>query len=189
MNPSRDRIELNLLDKIKYHEVKILGVCRGHQLINAYFGGNLCQDIFLSGMESHEIMHEIFWKYSGYFSKKFNIVNSLHHQGVTSSGYSFIVAALKKSIIEATIYKDKYFTVQWHPEFMEENHQNIFRKVIKSWVEGENKISDFLIRDDLKEKNKDSDFSFDKGLFTNTINTTDVYYEEEEDEEDEPDFI
>src|SRR3972149_11624347 len=44
-NSLRDKIELYWLEKCIQSSRKILGVCRGHQLINAYLGGKLVQDL------------------------------------------------------------------------------------------------------------------------------------------------
>lgn len=45
VNMERDRFELSLLDQAIQQQKAILGVCRGFQLINVYFGGSLHQEI------------------------------------------------------------------------------------------------------------------------------------------------
>ena len=41
----RDRFELEIMDFAFFNKTPVLGVCRGHQLINVYFKGKLYQDI------------------------------------------------------------------------------------------------------------------------------------------------
>ena len=45
----RDKTELNLLKTAEKENIKTLAICRGHQLLNIYKGGNLHQDIFDAG--------------------------------------------------------------------------------------------------------------------------------------------
>src|SRR5690606_6132737 len=46
-NPARDEAELLTLDLALERELPILGICRGCQLVNVYFGGSLYQDLTL----------------------------------------------------------------------------------------------------------------------------------------------
>jgi len=85
---------------------------------------------------------EIFWLYVKKFLKLFNSFAFI--QGVISPGYGFSPVAYKDEIIEATIYKNKIFSVQWHPEFMTEKFKE-FKNLINSWVEEKNTIFDFCV--------------------------------------------
>ena len=56
VSPQRDNQELLLLDYIYKNTKKpILGICRGLQLINVYFKGNLILDLPSAGYLSHSI--------------------------------------------------------------------------------------------------------------------------------------
>ena len=43
--PLRDEFETALLDAVCEYELPVAGICRGLQMINVYFGGNLIQDV------------------------------------------------------------------------------------------------------------------------------------------------
>ena len=45
VTPERDTIELELVNRMLALDKPILGICRGHQVINVAFGGTLYQDI------------------------------------------------------------------------------------------------------------------------------------------------
>jgi len=65
----------------------------------------------------HSSPHGIEKISSDVFLKDIDIVNSLHHQGVISSGKGLQITSKHKGIIESTMGKNVY-TVQFHPEFM-----------------------------------------------------------------------
>jgi len=115
----RDKIELDILSKAMALDIKVFGVCRGHQLINAKLGGKLLQDLFMGQNPSlhHSSPHGIEKISSDVFLKDIDIVNSLHHQGVISSGKGLQVTSKYRGIVESTMGKNVY-TVQFHPEFM-----------------------------------------------------------------------
>jgi putative glutamine amidotransferase len=128
INTDRDKIETYLFDDLRDHpEIKILGICRGHQLINVMMGGTLYQDLFLNGMPTHEYSHSL----EIYNSPKFPVlqsfykrfvngsreVNSLHHQGVKQLAYNLNGVFSYAGIIEA-FENSRTVGVQWHPEFI-----------------------------------------------------------------------
>ena len=47
VDPARDQLELLLLEKLTPNGIPILGICRGSQMINIFYGGTLHQDIHL----------------------------------------------------------------------------------------------------------------------------------------------
>lgn len=119
INRKRDEIELEILAKALALDVKVFGVCRGHQLINAKLGGRLIQDLFMGQKPSlhHSSPHSLSKVHPDVFLKDINTVNSLHHQGVIQAGKHLQVTSTHRKIIESTIGKNVY-TVQFHPEFM-----------------------------------------------------------------------
>ena len=145
INYERDKIELDILSKALALNVKVFGVCRGHQLINAKLGGRMVQDLFMGQKPSlhHSSPHKIEKVSSDAFLKEINIVNSLHHQGVTKAGMGLQVTSVHKKIIESTMGKNIY-SVQFHPEFMLESKVvRDFFSYFKSYVESNVEKKDF----------------------------------------------
>ncbi|MBK25357.1 MAG: peptidase C26 [Halobacteriovorax sp.] len=134
-DPYRDQYELKVIDYAFKNKKPIYGICRGFQVLNAYFGGSLHQDINteIKTKQVHRdpdkydhINHEVDVTEDGllhkiYEGKKKLQVNSVHHQAVKRLGDNLKVDALSSSdqIIEAFHYDGDQcaFGVQWHPEF------------------------------------------------------------------------
>jgi putative glutamine amidotransferase len=126
----RDRLEFELLRKALEHKIPILGICRGMQLINVYFGGSLHQDTkpyYVETPELHTVLprQTIFIDPHSHLHsmirKKFTRVNSLHYQSVNRVGDHLRIAAQDANgIVEALehIYLPFVIGVQWHPEFL-----------------------------------------------------------------------
>jgi len=133
----RDEYELELMQLFLKAEKPVLGICRGFQIMNAYYGGTLFQDI--ETQRPNSIKHRDAVKYDslhhgirfeeGSFMEKLYAdeenprVNSVHHQGVKQLGKGLLPQAYckKDGITEAFILEDspvgKIMGVQWHPEF------------------------------------------------------------------------
>lgn len=139
IDETRDSIEFALLRWADSSSMPILGICRGMQFINVYFGGSLCVDIpsFCSPAmksEKHrdpkrkkDVYHNVTisenTKLSECFGpKKTILVNSFHHQCVGELGKTLKIAAKSPGgIIEGIENDDSQRTsfvlgVQWHPE-------------------------------------------------------------------------
>ena len=128
----RDYIEMEMLKAFLPTGKPILGICRGHQLLNVYFGGTLHQDIVaLSGCKHDDYPHKDLGnhrvtitsgtKLARILGKKSLQVNSLHHQAVDTPAPGMIVSAVcEDGIIEGIELSDYPFCigVQWHPEHM-----------------------------------------------------------------------
>lgn len=148
--PQRDIFEYELLKFAQKRKTPVLGICRGHQLINTFFGGTLYQDNSLK--ESSYIKHSQ-TKGNDFLEHTVNIkkntwihsflgdkilTNSYHHQSVKDLAQGFIISAESMdSIVEAIENLDKDFFcagVQWHPEMMSDKNQlmqNIFNEFLK----------------------------------------------------------
>jgi len=123
---NRDTAERYIFHNALDYGIKILGVCRGHQLINAVLGGNLVQDLYTAGVP-HKGNHGFDFNRQTWIP---GIVNSMHHQGVIQAGRNMNVVATHNGIIEATV-SNTIISVQWHPEFMGDIE---FFNFIKAWV-------------------------------------------------------
>ncbi len=132
--PERDRYDYILLREAIAGSKPILGICRGMQIINTYFGGTLYQDLSLIGRDvlkhnqggfwykpSHMVRLENDTKFYEIFGEEQFMVNSFHHQAIDKLGDGLIISAsASDSIIEA-IEKVNYpflVGVQWHPEML-----------------------------------------------------------------------
>lgn len=128
----------------------MLGICRGMQLINAYLGGTLYQDIYKANVAKLEHVsfdtlsvgaHYITIKEQSFLHRatglKKMLVNTEHHQAVKDIAEGFKVTAKSSDgIIEAMedVHR-KIYLVQFHPEAMAVNNNgeaiNIFKEFIK----------------------------------------------------------
>ncbi len=133
----RDEYELELMALFLKQEKPVLGICRGFQLMNAYYGGSLFQDIALQrensiehrdAIEYDKVHHKIRFEEDGLLEKLYSgaknpMVNSVHHQGVKTLGKGLLPEAycVEDDMLEAFILEDaepgKVMGVQWHPEF------------------------------------------------------------------------
>jgi putative glutamine amidotransferase len=131
----RDMYEIELLEEFVRHGKPVLGVCRGHQLINVVFGGTLYQDIAFQVPETLHHRHST--KFDDHFhavrlvpetglarlypGRTHAVINTIHHQAVKDVGKSLVVEAYSEpdGIVESIRWQgDSYVVgVQWHPEF------------------------------------------------------------------------
>lgn len=135
----RDKQEFSTLKRWlsgKLKSKRILGVCRGLQLLNVGFGGTLNQDM------DHPGVHRIEWTRKNPFDS-LKVVNSLHHQAIAQLGnaYRFNPVILgvepETQIIEAVMWKDSILAVQFHPEFFGREAKANFFSIVNKWVNGE----------------------------------------------------
>ena len=122
-NPVRDEMEIGLIRSFLEAGKPIMGICRGQQLLNVYFGGKLIQNFpKQKGIEhqngiSHKVHAEENSIVGGLFGQDF-MTNSHHRDAVISTGPDVRVAAVSEDgIIEAIEHVSlPVFAVQWHPE-------------------------------------------------------------------------
>ena len=115
----------------------IFGICRGAQILNAYFGGTLYQDIqtqlpqaiqHRNGELYDQHIHRVVLNPDGFLyglnkGDEKSYINSIHHQAIKDLGKDLKVLARSEEdgIIEAFYWKGakegRVIAVQWHPEF------------------------------------------------------------------------
>ena len=128
VDEARDIQEWKLLDAFVPTKKPIFGICRGVQVMNAYFGGTLIQDIpsQLGGEHSKGVNHEIEIKKDSILGRLYGesmLINSYHHQGLETIAEGFVATAWSDAggskLVEAIEHESlPYWSVQWHPERM-----------------------------------------------------------------------
>ncbi|MCK8058739.1 MULTISPECIES: gamma-glutamyl-gamma-aminobutyrate hydrolase family protein [unclassified Fusibacter] len=128
----RDEMELYLIRQSIKRKIPILGICRGMQLLNVYYGGDLYQDIMTQydtdidhinmEVEVDYLAHDVTFEEDSIIGKmmcKSSLkVNSRHHQSVKNLGMGLrITARSQDGIVEAIEHQsDDVIGIQWHPE-------------------------------------------------------------------------
>ena len=116
----RDFEELALIRAFCTNQKPILGICRGIQAINVFFGGTLFQDILGHRNTSH-LVGTVPGTYTASLTGNFFKTNSYHHQAIDQLGQDLDAAAYSKDdgIVEAIEHRTlPILGVQWHPERM-----------------------------------------------------------------------
>lgn len=138
----RDRYDLLLIRLASNRQIPLMGICRGHQMLNAAFGGTLYQDIYSQAdtdvikhsqkMAREEASHTVHLEDGCVIA-----VNSFHHQAVKDVAPEFVQTAVAPDgINEGMRHPEKsVFSVQWHPEAMaihgDEEAQALFNYFIE----------------------------------------------------------
>jgi putative glutamine amidotransferase len=134
----RDTLEFDLIKLAGEKKMPILGICRGLQMLNVAFGGDLIIDIpkdhgkqvkhrCKEGNCMHAVKIDSASLLFKLVQKNQGEVNSFHHQAIGKLADDFrITAWADDSIPEAIEWKDPagkpfMMAVQWHPERLEFN--------------------------------------------------------------------
>jgi len=132
VNPARDEMEFGVLEVALERRIPVLGICRGLQLLNVYFGGTLYQDVETQrpgalpprqeeawGPHSHAASIEETSRLAGIVGGTRIRINSFHHQAIKGLAPGLVeVARADDGLIEAVEARDYPWVlgVQWHPE-------------------------------------------------------------------------
>ena len=129
----QDALQFDVLARFLEARKPVLGICRGHQLLNVAFGGTLIQH--LPGAEKHmslpsgeDNVHPVYAERDSFLYRIYGSdfrVNSSHHQGIELPGKGLhAVLYSEDGVIEAIEHDSlPVWGVQWHPERMCFLHQ------------------------------------------------------------------
>lgn len=121
----RDSTEQQLLTYAIRYQLPVLGVCRGFQLINAYFGGSLYHHLqdnpaINEGHVATQHNVELINQFKEIFGADPTQVNSYHRHGITLDRIAHDLApcALASGgVVEAFRHRTfPIWGIQWHPE-------------------------------------------------------------------------
>ena len=140
---ARDAVELTLARWAIEDRKPVLGLCRGHQVLNVALGGTLWQDIeaqvpeaikhdyfptagYARDFLAHEVAVAPGSRLEAAFRTQSVPVNSMHHQAVKRLAPALVAAAHSRDgLVEAIESGTEHFLVgvQWHPEVFEHRDQ------------------------------------------------------------------
>lgn len=151
-DPLKDQIEITCCLHAMKTEKPILGLCRGMQMINVLYGGNLHHDVHkinknsllhidYNHYDSHRhkiklIENTPLWEWYGKMQEL--SVNSYHHQGIKKLAPTLSPMAIAEDgLIEAIYDPNRTFVVgiQFHPERMLDAYKGnmrVFEKFAKA---------------------------------------------------------
>ncbi|USG63727.1 gamma-glutamyl-gamma-aminobutyrate hydrolase family protein [Brevibacillus ruminantium] len=149
--PERDDVEIELVQYALDHNIPLLAICRGVQILNVALGGTLIQDIPSQvkqplqhsqkaerGRDTHWVTIEEGSWLAHIFEAEQIRVNSLHHQALKDVASELkIVAKASDGIVEAVEYTGSSFAigVQWHPESQAAAANPLMSKLFEAFVE------------------------------------------------------
>lgn len=125
-DPQRDQIEVATVAAAMESGRRVLGICRGIQLLAAALGGSLVPDLPSAGYVGHEEeeregepVHPMTAENGSAASKALAgsaVVNSIHHQGVADAGPVLTATAWSPDGLIEAVETDGALGIQWHPE-------------------------------------------------------------------------
>ncbi|WP_295753847.1 gamma-glutamyl-gamma-aminobutyrate hydrolase family protein [uncultured Oscillibacter sp.] len=122
LDPERDEAELALLQDFTAAGKPVLGICRGLQTVNVFFGGTLAQDIPGHGARGGaDGLHPVRRAPGAPMPLSGGWVNSAHHQAADRLGSGLrAVQWAEDGVVEALVHRRlPVWAVQWHPERLE----------------------------------------------------------------------
>lgn len=135
--PARDAHELTLLREAIALDVPLLGICRGHQLLNVALGGSMHQHVpedvpdalgHRDAARYQQNYHDVVFLAGGLLARTYGAhsatINSVHHQAIDRLGQGLVIEATspRDGVIEGIRLEDPErfaLGVQWHPEFQD----------------------------------------------------------------------
>jgi len=150
----RDEYDLILIRLASNRQIPIMGICRGHQILNVAFGGNIYQDIHSQFdyklLKHSQTLAREFPSHSVLLEKENTklralleleedtiLTNSFHHQAIKDIAPEFISNAIAPDgINEGMEHPEKnIFSIQWHPEAMAANGDELMMKLFRYHIQ------------------------------------------------------
>jgi putative glutamine amidotransferase len=148
----RDEFDLSVIDYTQENRLPLLGICRGLQITNVFFGGTLIPDLPSFGKFNHSKFSEGKDRYhtisidphsqlNQICSKVEGQVNSAHHQSVKHVGAGLVANCFSQEGVieglERTDPKNRSYLmlVQWHPERMNDQSNPLTANIKKSFLD------------------------------------------------------
>lgn len=132
----RDRAEFHCLEQCAANQKPVLGICRGIQVLNVFWGGTLIQHLRNARLHKAKngvpVEHVLDGKgmLASLYGRRF-VTNSAHHQAVDQLAKNLQVIARCGRVIEAVQHIHlPMIGVQFHPELMSDGD-----KLIAAWLE------------------------------------------------------
>lgn len=149
----RDQMERRAVDVALRQRKRILGVCRGAQLLCVATGGSLFQDLAVEGFgghidDSHDrgyatLMHGVKCEVGSVADAVLtglDSVNSHHHQAIRDTGDLLTATAWAEDGVIEAVEAPGLLGVQWHPEALidtDERHLEPFKWLVTGAGESE----------------------------------------------------
>lgn len=130
LDPDRDKLEIKHIKQALAHNIPLLGICRGAQLVNVVLGGRLHQDIRAMRRRTYnrpgllptkQVQLAPGSKTARVCGRNMLRVNSLHHQAIKEPGADLAVVGTDlDNIVQAVecAGDGRVIGVQWHPEYL-----------------------------------------------------------------------
>lgn len=146
VDPERDALEMRLIEHALEHDLPVLGICRGAQMINVVLGGTLHQDIYeiydqAPRMRTVLPLKRVTIRRGSRLADILRChacrVNALHHQSIDRLGTGLQEVARDQHGIIQGIERNGFgflVGVQWHPEFLilDRGQQGLYRTLVRA---------------------------------------------------------
>lgn len=123
-----DALQFEAIGRFVAAKKPIFGICRGHQVLNVYFGGSLIQDLGEKNavhrrQNGADNVHGAVAEADSWLGQLYGThfsTNSAHHQALGRIGDGLrVVSWSEDGVAEALVHETlPIFSVQWHPERM-----------------------------------------------------------------------
>jgi putative glutamine amidotransferase len=145
VDPARDVAEIAAVQNATAQGQRVLGVCRGAQLLAVMGGGTLIHDLSEKGIDGHwdeerqyEPVHAVRAEAGSAVAVvlgSVDMVNSIHHQAIADPGQSLRATAWSDDGVIEAVEGTGLLGVQWHPERLsgiDPRHLDPFRWLLAS---------------------------------------------------------
>ena len=139
----RDKTEKRLIEYAIINGIPILGICRGMQFLNGYFGGKVSK---LDNLKKRRTIGE---DHPIIIGNETVYVNNYHNDGIFENNLAseFIPVGMdvENKVIEACYSKtNKVLGVQWHPErkFSDSNSYKVSEQLISSFYSNRGRLDE-----------------------------------------------